>query len=677
MRTCVTAPVNTVMPDLNPLQKRVGDLRAKLDRYNHHYYVLDDPLVLDADYDALLRELEQLEAEHPKLVDSTSPTQRVGATPSSQFDSVEHLSPMLSLANAFDAEEFGDFNRRLCELLETDEVEFVAETKLDGLAINLVYEDGVLTRAATRGDGTTGEDVTPNVRTIRAIPLRLRHREPSPVIEVRGEIYLDKRGFETLNEHQQRDGLKTFANPRNAAAGSLRQLDPRITATRPLRIYCYGIGHLEGWPPPTTQADLLHELREAGLRVSPETQVVKGVEACLQYYESIGERREQLGYEIDGVVYKVNSFEQQQILGTVSRAPRWAVAFKYPPDERTTRVVDIEVQVGRTGALTPVARLESVFVGGVTITNATLHNADEINRKDVRVGDTVIVRRAGDVIPEIVSVVLDKRPAGTKPYQLPESVPEQAAAQRVQEIIHFASRRAMDIDGLGEKLVEQLVVSGLINHAAELYALDVASLAKLERMGEKSAENLVAALEKSKTTSLQRLIYALGIPEVGEATATNLVAAFGTLEHIKSATDEALQAVDDIGPVVAVNIVEWFALESNLALIDALKTHGFKWPERPANAAVQKSLNGFTFVLTGALQTMTRDEARERLQKLGARVTGSVSKKTHVVVAGEHPGSKADKAATLGIAVLDENALLEVLEDPERLGRWIKEPDPD
>ena len=664
------------MSNLETAQERVRDLRAALDRYNHHYYVLDDPLVRDADYDALLRELEQLEAQHPNLVDSTSPTQRVGVTPSSQFDSIEHLSPMLSLANAFDAEEFGDFNRRLCELLETDEVEFVAETKLDGLAINLVYEDGVLSRAATRGDGTTGEDVTPNVRTIRAIPLRLRHQPPPRVIEVRGEIYLDKRGFATLNQQQERAGLKTYANPRNAAAGSLRQLDPRITATRPLNIYCYGIGHLEGRAQPATQADILDELREAGLRVSSETRLVKGVEACLEYYESIGNRREQLGYAIDGVVYKVNSFEQQHILGSVSRAPRWAIAFKYPPDERTTRVVDIDVQVGRTGALTPVARLEPVFVGGVTITNATLHNADEIKRKDVRVGDTVVVRRAGDVIPEIVGVILEKRPAGTKPYELPDSVPAQAVAQRVQEIIHFASRRAMDIEGLGEKLIEQLVVTGLVNHAAELYELDVASLAELERMGGKSAENLIAALEKSKATSLQRLVFALGIPAVGDATATNLVTAFGTLKRIRQATEEELQAVDDIGPVVAANIVAWFALVSNAALIDALKKHGLKWPEQAPSVNLKKSLHGLTFVLTGALQSMTRDEARERLQKLGARVTGSVSKKTHVVVAGEDPGSKADQAATLGIAVLDENAFLEVLEDPARLSGWIKVPDP-
>ena len=663
------------MSDLEP-EERVRDLRTTIDRYNHHYYVLDDPLVPDADYDTLLRELEQLEVQHPDLVDSTSPTQRVGATPSSQFESVEHLSPMLSLTNAFDSEEFGDFNRRLCDSLETDEIAFVAETKLDGLAISLVYEDGVLTRAATRGDGTTGEDVTPNVRTIRAIPLRLRHLEPPRVIEVRGEIYLDKRGFETLNQHQERDGLKTYANPRNAAAGSLRQLDPRITATRSLSICCYGIGHLEGWAQPATQAELLGELREAGLRVSSETRVVKGVEACREYYESLGKRREQLDYEIDGVVYKVNSFEQQQILGSVARAPRWAVAFKYPPDERTTRVVGIDVQVGRTGALTPVARLEPVFVGGVTITNATLHNADEIKRKDVRVGDTVVVRRAGDVIPEIVGVMLEKRPAGTKPYEPPDSVPEQAKARRVQEIIHFASRRAMDIEGLGEKLIEQLVDSGLVNHAAELYELDVTSLAELERMAEKSAENLIAALEKSKATSLQRLLYAIGIPEVGDATATNLVTAFGTLEHIRKASEEELQAVDDIGPVVAANIVAWFALDSNVALLDALKKHGLKWPEQTPSASVQTNLSGLTFVLTGALQSMARNEARERLQKLGARVTGSVSKKTHVVVAGDDPGSKANKAATLGIAVLDENAFLEVLENPARISGWIKVPDP-
>ncbi len=664
------------MSDPDPIAERVRHLRAELDRFNHHYYVLDDPIVPDADYDVLLRELEQIEAQHPNLIDPSSPTQRIGATPSIKFESVEHLSPMLSLANAFDAEEFGDFYRRLCDLLEAAEIEFVAETKLDGLAINLVYEDGVLTRAATRGDGTTGEDVTANARTIRSVPLRLTQADPPRRIEIRGEIYLDKQGFDALNRAQERDGLKTYANPRNAAAGSLRQLDSRITATRPLSIYCYGIGHFEGRARPTTQRELLDELRDAGLRVSSETRLVKGVDGCLGYYASIGERREQLAYEIDGVVFKVNSFAEQRTLGSVSRAPRWAIAFKYPPDQRMTRVVDIGVQVGRTGALTPVARLEPVSVGGVTITNATLHNADEIKRKDVRVGDTVVVRRAGDVIPEVVRVVTEKRPAGTKPYVLPDSVPAQAEARRVQEIMHFASRRALDIEGLGAKLIEQLVDAGLVGHPADLYGLDIATLSELERMGEKSAENLVAALEQSKQTSLQRFIYALGIPEVGEATANNLVTALGTLERIRAAAEEELQSIDDIGPVVAANIVAWFARKSNVDLIEALKKHGLKWPERTPATAAPQGLNGFTFVLTGTLESMSRDEARERLLDLGARVTGSVSKKTHIVVAGNDPGSKVDKAVTLGVAVLDETAFLEVLEDPARISRWIEAPEP-
>ena len=662
------------MPDLKSRKRRVRDLRAKLDHHNHCYYVLDDPVIPDADYDALLRELEQIEAQHPALIDPSSPTQRVGATPSAQFESVEHLSPMLSLANAFDSEEFGDFYRRVSDLADTEEIEFVAETKLDGLAINLVYEDGVLVRAATRGDGRTGEEVTANVRTIRSVPLRLRFRKPPRLIEIRGEIFLDKRGFETLNQCQEQEGRKTFANPRNAAAGSLRQLDPRITATRPLSIYCYGIGHLDGRARPETQFDLLGELREAGLRVSAEARLVRGIEACLDYYASIGERREHLAYDIDGVVYKVNSLAQQQVLGAVSRAPRWAIAFKYPPDERMTRVIEIDVQVGRTGALTPVARLEPVFVGGVTITNATLHNADEIKRKDVRVGDTVIVRRAGDVIPEVVRVVHEKRPAGTTPYTPPDRVPRQALARRVQEIIHFASRRAMDIEGLGAKLVEQLVVAELVSNPAELYGLDTATLAGLERMGEKSAENLVTALEKSKATSLQRLIYALGIPEVGEATANHLSAAFGTLERLREASTEELQAVEDVGPVVALHIVEWFAQDSNVALTEALKKHGMNWPEHSVETNIKTSFSGLTFVLTGALQSMAREDARERLQNLGARVTAFVSKKTQFVVAGDEPGSKVDKAAALGVTVLDENAFLELLDDPTRISGWIEAP---
>ena len=664
------------MPARDTPKKRVAILRAELESHNYQYYVLDQPVVSDAEYDALLRELSALELRHPRLADPTSPTQRVGAPPSEKFASAHHHSRMLSLSNAFDATEFGDFYRRICDQLDVSTVELVAETKLDGLAINLVYEDGILTRAATRGDGTTGEDVTVNVRTVRSVPLRLRDRRPPALIEIRGEIYMEKAGFEALNRRQERAGEKTFANPRNAAAGGLRQLDSRITASRPLTLCCYGIGHFEGGRVPVTQVEILARLRDSGLRVSPATQVVEGIDACLDYYATSRASRASLPYEIDGVVYKVNSLEQQRVLGTIARAPRWAVAFKYPPDERITRVVDIEVQVGRTGALTPVARLEPIFVGGVTVTNATLHNADEIRRKDVRVGDTVVVRRAGDVIPEVVRVVLEKRPANTQPYKIPDSVPGQATARLVQEIIHFASRRATDVEGLGAKLIEQLVTQGLVASPADLYLLDVETLAALERMGEKSAENLVGALEKSKQTTLSRLIYALGIPEVGDATADNLVAAFGTLEGIRQASAEALEAIADIGPVVAARVTDWFCQKANSDVIEALQERGFTWSEEAPGGTDVRGLENLTFVLTGALESMARDQARDRLRTLGARVASSVSKKTDVVVAGTDAGSKADKAATLGIAIIDEKTFLEVLEDPSRITRWIDGPDP-
>ena len=665
------------MPARETPKKRIATLRAELESYNYQYYVLDDPVIADAEYDALLRQLSELELRHPRLADPTSPTQRVGASPSEKFASVRHHSRMLSLSNAFDATGFGDFYRRICDQLDVSTVELVAETKLDGLAINLVYENGILTRAATRGDGTTGEDVTLNVRTVRSVPLRLRDRRPPALIEVRGEIYMEKAGFEALNRRQERAGEKTFANPRNAAAGGLRQLDSRVTATRPLILCCYGIGHFEGGRVPATQVEILAWLHDSGLRVSPATQVVEDIDSCLDYYETIRERRASLPYEIDGVVYKVNSLEQQRVLGTISRAPRWAIAFKYPPDERVTRVVDIEVQVGRTGALTPVARLEPIFVGGVTVTNATLHNAEEIRRKDVRVGDTVVVRRAGDVIPEVVRVILEKRPADARPYEMPNSVPGQATARLVQEIIHFASRRAMDVEGLGAKLIEQLVTRGLVASPADLYLLDVETLASLERMGEKSAENLVAALEKAKQTSLSRLIYALGIPEVGDATADNLVAAFGTLERIQHASAEALEAVADIGPIVAAHVTEWFSRKANVDLIEALQCRGVTWFEETPVETGSSGLENLTFVLTGSLKSMPRDQARGRLRTLGARVAGSVSKKTDVVVAGTDAGSKAVRAVALGITIIDENAFLEVLEDPSRITRWIEVPDPE
>ena len=660
------------MPATEVEKERAAHLRRELERHSYRYYVLDDPLVADADYDALMRELEVLEARHPELVSADSPTQRVGGAAAAQFAPVRHPLPMLSLSNVFDGEEFGDFHRRCADALGVEHVEFVAEPKLDGLAISLIYENGVLVRAATRGDGTTGEDVTANVRTIRAIPLRLR-AQPA-LIEVRGEIYMDKRGFEAMNARQEAAGQKTFANPRNAAAGSLRQLDPAITATRPLTMCCYGIGQFDDAARPTTQLATLEFMRELGLRVSPESRMVSGVEESLAYYRELGARRAALGYEIDGIVYKVNALEQQDKLGFVARAPRWAVAFKFPPDERTTRVLGIDVQVGRTGALTPVARLEPVLVGGVTVTNATLHNADEIARKDVRVGDLVVVRRAGDVIPEVVRVVLEERPADSVPYELPSSVPDQDIARRVQAIIHFASRRALDIEGLGEKLIEQLVQAGLVTTVADLFRLTVEQLAALERMGEKSAANVIAAIDKSKATSLPRLLHGLGIREVGEATAANLAAAFGKLERIRDASQEALEAVNDIGPIVAASIAAWFDDTDNLELIKQLEDAGLNWPEFEVAPPEQLPLKGVTVVLTGSMPNLSRDEAKARLQALGAHVAGSVSKKTSLVVAGEEAGSKLDKALALGIPVLDEAALETLLAAPETITDWRVEP---
>ncbi len=660
------------MPATDPRQQRALELRRELERHSYQYYVLDDPLISDADYDVLLRELEALEASHPALIAPDSPTQRVGAAPAAQFRAVRHPLPMLSLSNVFDAEEFAEFHRRCVEQLGVEQLEMVAEPKLDGLAISLIYEQGLLVRAATRGDGTTGEDVTTNVRTIRAIPLRLRTLLPS--IEVRGEIYMDKSGFAAMNERQQAAGLKVFANPRNAAAGSLRQLDANITATRPLTMCCYGVGQIEGFERPPTQLATLQLLRELGLRTSPESRLVKSVEESLAYYHGLGARRAQLGYEIDGIVYKVNVLAQQEQLGFVARAPRWAVAFKFPPDERTTRVLAIDVQVGRTGALTPVARLEPVVVGGVTVTNATLHNADEIRRKDVRVGDTVVVRRAGDVIPEVVRVVLEARLPHSLAYELPTSVPDQDKARRVQAIIHFASRRAMDIDGLGEKLIEQLVDKGLITTVADLYRLTEAQLCTLDRMGEKSAQNLIAAVEASKTTTLPRFIFALGIKDVGEATAANLATAFGTLERIATATSAELEAVNDIGPVVAASISAWFAEADNQALISALSAAaegGLHWPEVDVARPEELPFNGLTMVLTGTLPKLSREEAKQRLQALGAHVAGSVSKKTSLVVAGEDAGSKLKKALALGIPVLDEAALEMLLAEPARITDWL------
>ena len=661
---------------------RVEKLREIINQHNYQYYVLNDPAVPDAEYDRLMQELISLEKENPELVTKDSPTQRVGAIPLDSFTEVKHAMPMLSLNNAFDEEEMAVFDRRVRETLEQDQIKYVGETKFDGLAVSLLYEDGVLTQAATRGDGTTGEDVTQNARTIWGIPLSLQSEIIPKRIEVRGEIYMTHQAFDKLNEKRSAKKEKIFVNPRNAAAGSMRQLDSRITADRELSFFAYSVGQIEGdmWSPEITcHSEMLTRLKTLGLPVSPETIVLVGFKACLLYYRAIEKCRSNLDYDIDGVVFKVNDFRQQEIMGFVSRAPRWAIAYKFPPEEELTQVLDIEIQVGRTGALTPVARLEPVFVGGVTVTNATLHNEDEIKRKDVRVGDTVIVRRAGDVIPEVLKVVLERRPDKTEAFKLPSKCPicdsdverEEGeavfrcsgglycSAQQIQAIIHFASRRAMNIDGLGDKLIEQLVEKGLIKNVADLYGLTHGQLAELERMAEKSASNIIEALKKSKETTLDRFIYALGIREVGDATARTLANHFGNLSAIRSATQEALEGVADIGPIMAKHIVTFFLQNHNQEVINDLLTAGVHWQD--VEIKTEQPLQGKTFVITGTLESMKRDEAKQRLLELGAKVSGSVSKKTDYVIAGSEPGSKAEKARQLGVEILDEAGFLSLI----------------
>ena len=672
-------------------RERVQALREQIAFHNYRYYVLDDPLIPDSEYDRLMAELQGLEAQHPDLATADSPTQRVGAAPLAEFAEVRHRVPMLSLDNAFTAEDLAGFDRRVRERLGREgEVAYAAEPKLDGLAVSLRYEGGMLVQAATRGDGTVGEDVTHNVRTIPSVPLRLLGSDWPRLLEVRGEVYMPKRGFAALNQRAREQGEKTFANPRNAAAGSLRQLDPRVTAARPLAIYCYGVGEIAGGDLAPTHGATMQRLAAWGLRISPELATVHGAAGCLDYYHRIGARRDSFDYDIDGVVFKVDELALQRELGFVARAPRWAVAHKFPAQEELTVVEAIEFQVGRTGAVTPVARLRPVFVGGVTVSNATLHNMDEVERKDVRVGDTVFVRRAGDVIPEVVRVLPDRRPAGTQPVQLPSSCPvcgsdvikpegEAVArctgglycpAQRKEAVLHFASRRALDIEGLGDKLVDQLVDGGLLHDPADLYALGRDRLAALERMGEKSADNLLSALDRSRRTTLARFLYALGIREVGEATAQALARQFGTLEAIEAADEAALQQTPDVGPVVASQVAAFFRQPHNREVIAKLRAAGIAWDEsRPAQAT--QPLAGKSFVLTGAL-SRPRDAVKDELEALGAKVSGSVSKKTDYVVAGEDPGSKLARAQELGVTVLDEAglaAMLAELDAGHSLGR--------
>lgn len=662
-------------------QQQLETLRQQLRYHNHRYYVLDDPEVPDVEYDRLFRELQSLEAAHPELITPDSPTQRVGAAPLTEFGEIKHAIPMLSLGNVFSDEELLAFDKRIHDRLKSDaETEFVAEPKLDGLAISILYENGVFIRAATRGDGETGEDVTHNVRTIASVPLRLLGEGYPAVLEVRGEIYMPKAGFEAFNAKMRALGEKTFVNPRNAAAGSLRQLDPRLTAQRPLDIFCYAVGLVEGGTVPDTHYAILQQFRAWGLRVCQDIRIVQGAQGCLDYFREIGARRNSLPYDIDGVVYKVNSIATQQELGFISRAPRWAVAHKFPAQEEITELEGVDFQVGRTGALTPVARLKPVFVGGVTVSNATLHNMDEIERKDVRIGDFVIVRRAGDVIPEVASVILDRRPAGAAPIVMPTHCPvcgsdvqrpegEAVArctgglycpAQVKEAIKHFASRKALNIDGLGDKMVEQLFDAGLIRHVDDLYSLDVEAVAALERMGKKSAENLIAALESSKSTTLERFIYALGIRNAGEGTAKGLARYFGSLEAIQAANEETLKLVPDIGVIVAANVAQFFAEAHNRDTIQHLRDLGVHWSNYEAKPAEALPLAGKTYVITGTL-SRAREDIKADLEALGAKVSGSVSKKTTALIAGENAGSKLDKAQSLGVEVLDEDALSALL----------------
>ena len=662
--------------------EELAELRNLIASHDYAYHVLDDPTVPDAEYDRLMRRLQELEEAHPQYVTPDSPTQRVGVTPVGEFADVRHGAPMLSLGNAFDESELIDFDRRVRERLETgdseiDAIEYVAEPKLDGAAVNLRYEQGRLVLAATRGDGHTGEDITHNARTIPAVPLKLRGEQWPETLEIRGEIFMPKAGFDEYNRQALETGGKTLVNPRNAAAGSLRQLDPKLTAQRPLDVFFYGIGEVQGGPPLATHSETLQWLRELGMKTCPQWQVVSGIGECLKYYERTGEKRNDLPYEIDGVVYKVNSLQDQAVLGAVSRAPRWAIAHKFPAQEELTVVRAVEFQVGRTGAFTPIARLEPVFVGGVTVSNATLHNIDELTRKDVRALDTVVVRRAGDVIPEVVKVLHDRRPEGTLPVTLPASCPDCGSevvrpegeaiarcvgglvctAQLREGIRHFASRLAMDIEGLGVQRVEQLIEAGMVKSPADLFDLSAEQLAELERMGPKSAENLVAAIDKSKTTTLGRFLFSLGIRGVGEATATTLAAYFGSVDELITAEEERLQEVDDVGPVVAAQIRAFFQEEHNSRIVKRLLACGIDWPTPRESAADQNPLAGKTYVLTGTLTGMTRQQAKERLVELGARVTGSVSKSTDAVIAGDRPGSKVARAEKLGVSVLDEAAL--------------------
>ncbi|MHA7878496.1 MAG: NAD-dependent DNA ligase LigA [Saccharospirillum sp.] len=662
-------------------------LVEQIRQYDYQYYVLNESSVPDAEYDRLMQELKALEARHPEWVTPDSPTQRVAGAPQSGFETVQHEVPMLSLDNAFSEADLAAFYRRIQERLNhTGDIELACEPKLDGIAISVLYENGQLVRGATRGDGTTGENITANVRTLRSVPLKLRGDDWPAVLEVRGEIYMPRAGFEAMNERALAEGSKVFVNPRNAASGSLRQLDPKLTAQRPLEMCAYSVGRIEGGPALDTHSAMLQALRQWGLKINPESRVVGNLAEAEAYYQRLLARRDGLDYDIDGIVFKVNRLNLQQRLGFVSRAPRWAIARKFPAQEEMTRLIDVEFQVGRTGAVTPVARLEPVFVGGVTVSNATLHNMDEIERLDVRKGDTVIIRRAGDVIPQVARVVLERRPDRAEPIQLPGACPVCGAhiertegeavarctgglscnAQRREALKHFVSRRAMDIDGLGEKLIDALLEQGLVEAPSDIYALEQSQLEALERMGEKSASNLVAAINASKQTTLARFLYALGIREVGVTTASNLAQHFGSLDALREATEDQLHEVEDVGPKVAAHVHHFFSEQRNAKEIDRLRAAGIDWPA-PVVDADSQPLKGETWVVTGKLEELSRDEAKDYLMQLGAKVAGSVSAKTHKVVAGPGAGSKLRKATELGIPIIDEAAFLNEL---RHHGRW-------
>ena len=665
------------------INKQINYLKSVIREHDHRYYVLDDPQISDHEYDSLLRELKNLEDSHPELITSDSPTQRVGGSPISEFDQIQHSKPMLSLGNAFGIDELEAFNKRINDTLDANDVEFNAELKFDGLAVTILYENGIMKYAATRGDGSVGEDVTHNIKTIKTIPLKLHGENHPRIFEVRGEVLMDKNDFKELNEYQISLGQKTFANPRNAAAGSLRQLDPKITAKRKLKFYAYSLGQVDRDLELTNHTDILEYINNAGIPISSYSQSVVGINQMQHFYEDILKKRNSLPFDIDGIVYKVNSIKNQENLGYVSKAPRWAIAYKFPAEEAETVVNDINVQVGRTGVITPVARLHPVFVSGVTVTNATLHNEDEMLRKDIRIGDSVIVRRAGDVVPEVVRVIKEKRPSTAKVFKMPQYCPicnsqviriDGEAAQRCtgqlkceaqakQAISHYVSRKAMNIEGLGAKIIDHFFEKGMIKNISDIYQLDYEEIQKMEGFGEKSAENLKDAIELSKNTTLAKFIYALGIRNVGEATSKDIVKKLGTLDNVMKASIDDFLEINDVGPVVAQSLHQFFQEDENKVIINNIIEFGVKWDDQAQNVTNDQKLNQQTFVVTGTLENFSRDEIKELIENNGGKVSGSVSKKTSYVIIGDNPGSKADKAVELGVKIINEEQLMELLND--------------